>query len=443
MTDTSTTATQRPAGDVPAPAGGGMRWFASLALVGGTLALAACCVFILSSVLAQARLASITIDGVNLSVRRLVAVGDQWKTTRDQIQRELQLRNEGRNKSIDIAVDVVRAQSDLAARKERLEQLLQIFHSRVDATEPPIAAVNGKGYPQQIGAIDEAKPQIHKDHPELDDAVAELDKAYADYRVADRARDDASSKLQALGQGIADLTQSIKDDTDSLNAVFDLIKPNMDAASRAKVENALYELFFNSQITTQVSTAFISVESDNLTLLLVVMMGVLGSALQMTHAYCVKHQPITIPGYLLRISLGAITALVMFIVAKAGVPVLTDTSHIGGDAPINPYFVAFLAIVSGLLSETALANVQQAGARLLGQGVGGPDRWALRDLTPALAQQGLAPATLAGYLGVDSDTMAAMLKGEKPMDAESQKLTAIYLRASQRDLFTDLGPAAT
>jgi hypothetical protein len=69
----------------------------------------------------------------------------------------------------------------------------------------------------------------------------------------------------------------------------------------------------------------------------------------------------------------------------------------------------------------------------------GPERWALRDLGP----QGLAPARLAGHLGVDADTMAAMLKGEKPMDAESQKLTAIYLRASQRDLFTDLGPAAT
>src|SRR5207248_7160873 len=103
----------------------------------------------------------------------------------------------------------------------------------------------------------------------------------------------------------------------------------------------------------------------------------------------VRNQAITISGYLLRISLGAITALVMFIVAKAGVPVITDASRLGGDAPINPYFVAFLAIVSGLLSENALANVQAQGEKLLGQGPAAPHRWARRHLTPELAAPAL------------------------------------------------------
>jgi hypothetical protein len=215
----------------------------------------------------------------------------------------------------------------------------------------------------------------------------------------------------------------------------------MDPSARAKVENALYELYFNTQLSTRVGNSLISMEPDNLTLVLVIMMGVLGSALQMTHAYCVKNQAITLPGYLLRISLGAITALVMFIVAKAGVPGLTDTSRLGGDAPINPYFVAFLAIVSGLLSETALANVQAQGARLLGQGPAAPDRWARHDLNADLqAQPGLSAAALAAYLGVDTTTMNAMLKGEKAMDDAAQKLTSIYLRADQRDLFTDIPP---
>ena len=129
--------------------------------------------------------------------------------------------------------------------------------------------------------------------------------------------------------------------------MFDLIKPGIDAGSREKVENALYELFFKGQWLTQASAAFITMDLDNLTLLLVIMMGVLGSALQITHAFVLRNQAITISGYLLRISLGAITALVMFIVAKAGVPVVTDASRLGGDAPINPHFVAFLAITQG------------------------------------------------------------------------------------------------
>ncbi|HEY4921714.1 MAG TPA: hypothetical protein VII40_16550 [Xanthobacteraceae bacterium] len=422
-------------------AAGGWRGAVSFILVGLTLLLAAGCIFILSSVLEQTRLASIAIDGVNISVRRLVSVGDQWRITREQIAQEAKLRDAARNDSIKLNLALTNAENELAAKKEHLDQLLQILHRRVDATEPPIAAVNLKGYPDQLGAIGEARPQLHKDHPELDAFVDDVVKAYADYTSAESARDSASGKLAAVGQEIKALEANISGDTTSLNSAFDLIKKDMDAASRAKVENALYELYFNSQLTTLASTSLISMEPDNLTLLLVIMMGVLGSALQMTHAYCVKNQAITLPGYLLRISLGAITALVMFIVAKAGVPVLTDTSRLGGDAPINPYFVAFLAIVSGLLSESALANVQAQGARLLGQGPAAPDRWARHDLNDDLkAQPGLSAAALADHLGVDVPTMTAMLGGDKAMDDEAQKLTSIYLRTSQRDLFTDIPP---
>lgn len=417
-------------------------WLVSAGLVLATAILAALCIFILSSVLAQARLSGITIDGVNLSVRKLVSVGEQWKTTRDQIQKQLQLRNDARNKRIELAIRSTNAKNELAGRKDHLDELLQTLHRRVDATEPPVAAVNGKGYADQIGAVQESQPQLHKDHPELDAFVGEIGQAYADYTAAERALNSAAAQLQAIDEAIKDLSDSIDSDNKNLGSIFDLIKPGIDAASRERVENALYELFFSRRFTTRISIDFITMDPDNLTLLLVVMMGVLGSALQMTHAYCVRSQAITPSAYLLRISLGAITALVMFIVAKAGVPVFTDTSRLGGDAPINPYFVAFLAIVSGLLSENALANVQAQGEKLLGQGAAGPDRWARRDLTPELeAQPGLSVAALASHLGVSETIAAAMLKGEQKMDGDAQKVIAIYLRGDQRDLFTDIAPS--
>jgi hypothetical protein len=391
-------------------------------------------------VLAQTRLSSIAVDGVSLSVRKLFSIGDQWKTTRDQIQTELQLRNTARNQRIDLMVRATNAKNDLAAKKSYLDELLQTLHRRVDATEPPVAAVNGKSYPDQIGAIQESQPQLHKDHPELDPFVNDVLNAYRDYGAAERASESTAAQLQAVDEQIKDLAERIDNDAKSLVSVFELIKPGIDPPSREKVENALYELFFNRQLLTSVSAAFITLDPDNLTLLLVIMMGVLGSALQMTHAFVVRNQAITISGYLLRISLGAITALVMFIVAKAGIPVVTDASRLGGEAPINPHFVAFLAIVSGLLSESALANVQQQGEKLLGQGSAGPDRWARRDLTPELAAQGLSIAALASHLGVSETDATAMLKGEQKIDPAAQKLIAIYLRADMRDLFTDIPP---
>jgi hypothetical protein len=99
---------------------------------------------------------------------------------------------------------------------------------------------------------------------------------------------------------------------------------------------------------------------------------------------------------------GAITALVIFIVAKAGVPVIADASRVGGDAPINPYFVSFLAIISGLMSENAILSVQTQGARFFA-----PDavpeqlRWARFDLRDAFKEANRNPDNVRRLLNVE------------------------------------------
>ena len=120
-----------------------------------------------------------------------------------------------------------------------------------------------------------------------------------------------------------------------------------------------------------------------------------------------------IGGYFLRLGVGAMTALVIFIVAKAGVPVIADASRLGGDASINPYFVSFIAIISGLLSENAIANIQAQGARIFG-GVGGNvDRWIRQDVSSDLAAQNLTLPGLASHLGHDETSVDKMLKGKE------------------------------
>lgn len=169
-------------------------------------------------------------------------------------------------------------------------------------------------------------------------------------------------------------------------------------------------------------------------------MGVLGSALQISHAFFMKNEVQSIGGYFQRISVGAMTALVIFIVAKAGVPVLTDPARLAGDAPINPYFVSFLAIISGLLSENAIANIQAQGSKLFGPGAAGQERWARNDLTPELTTQGLSVAKLAELLPASEEVVTAMLNGEQKIDPAAQKMIAVYLRREPRDIFTDIAP---
>jgi hypothetical protein len=186
-------------------------------------------------------------------------------------------------------------------------------------------------------------------------------------------------------------------------------------------------------------------QPDVLALSLVLLMGILGSSLQILNSIFSANQTEvvdsdTIGNYVLRISVGAITALVIFIVSKAGVPVITDTTKLGGDAPINPYFVSFLAIISGLLSEQAIVTVQNQGARLFASGAAEPDRWARCDLTSQMETQKLSIGALANYLGTSEDTARSILTGTTKATADQQRVVAIFLRGKVRDLFSDISP---
>ena|SRR5436190_19562186 len=132
---------------------------------------------------------------------------------------------------------------------------------------------------------------------------------------------------------------------------------SIDPPTRARIENAFFELHSNGPLGRLIHT-MLRLPPKMMSLVLVMLMGILGSSLQLTHQLFVRNETESIGVYALRLSLGAITALVIFIVVKAGVPIVADASKLGGDTPINPYFVSFLAIISGLMSEKGIASLR-------------------------------------------------------------------------------------
>jgi hypothetical protein len=180
---------------------------------------------------------------------------------------------------------------------------------------------------------------------------------------------------------------------------------------------------------------------DILTLALVILMGVLGSALQMTHALF-RQNRIERPGaYFLRLGVGAITALVIFIVAKAGVPVIADASRLGGDAPINPYFVSFLAIISGLMSENAIMMVQAQGAKFFAsETAADPQRWARFDLHDTFAKANRSPNNVRQLLNAEDAQFEGWISGKDALPGAAQIMIAGVLGMPLRDLFTDIPP---
>jgi hypothetical protein len=210
---------------------------------------------------------------------------------------------------------------------------------------------------------------------------------------------------------------------------------------QAQVENAIYEFQSMYSVLGGLVYYFTLLPSDLLTLGLVVSMGILGSSLQLSYIYVTEFASRPTSFYILRPFLGAITSFVIFIAAKAGIPLITDVARVGANAPINPYFISFLAIISGLLSERALETLRRVGATYFREGDGNePARWARDGMLHEFEVIKRDPKTLLEPLRVKESELGDWLAGKEPMPKSAQVLIAAVLNKPRRDLFTDLPP---
>jgi len=413
-------------------------WMTSTVLIVFTVAVGLLCIMVLSCTLTQTRISSIVVDGININIWKLDDVRAQWARLRDDLQEQSEALVTAQEELDDVTKK--RNAFDVGYRPKRteLDALIQTFMTRVSASDPKlIAAMQDEGPVERVNRIEASKDDVLKAHPELQSLVAEIVRKGGEYKAVDQERIKIGAELNAKKAPVTGLETRIRAIRTSIDGLFTQFstKP-LDDPSRTRVENTLYELS-----RSRLARALILTPPDILTLALVILMGVLGSALQMTHALFKRHRIERAGAYFLRLSVGAITALVIFIVAKAGVPVIADASRLGGDAPINPYFVSFLAIISGLMSENAILSVQTQGARFFAPETP-PDqlRWARFNLREAFAKANRNPENVKRLLNVEDGQFDAWISGKEPMPSSAQTMIAGVLEMPRRDLFTDLPP---
>ncbi len=430
-------------------AGGVFRgWFTSLILVSTTMIVGVLCILVLSSTLTQTRLAGLTIDGVSLSIWKLDYIQREWASIRKQLRAQSLKLIETERARNELSSQLAVTETRYSVKKRETLNLLEEFYHRANAIEPELTAlIHMQSAAEQYGRIIGSQARLRKDHPDLGPLIDRIVKAYEPYRTAEAERGAAQGGLNVLAQEIAALKSERAASEKALDAVFDSIKTGLSSNNEVKsrIENTFYELQpseLDQNSAIRFSSLLITTRPDMLALWLVILMGVLGSSLQMTNAYFKdRDRDVTVGSYFLHLSVGAITALAIFIVAKAGVPVIADASRLGGDAAINPYFVSFLAIVSGLLSENALASIEAQGKRFFGAGSSEPDRWAQTDLTIEAAKGGRSIKELAAFLDDSESVTTAMLKGDDKIEPSKQHVIAVYLRRPLREIFTDIAPA--
>jgi len=183
----------------------------------------------------------------------------------------------------------------------------------------------------------------------------------------------------------------------------------------------------------------VTLPSDVLSLTLVILMGILGSLLQIVYSFFRKDTPSEGPRHLFRAYRRRRHHRACDLHRHRRPAFRSSPTRRASAAtrPINPYLIRSSPIISGLLSEQAIASVQARGAQFFSR----PIRpWMSRagprmDLTQSASSDGKSIDQLAAYLNLKPKAATDILKGLVPATIPSRTPSVTYLHGSARGHF--------
>jgi hypothetical protein len=286
-------------------------------------------VVIFSATQFQTRLANLAVSGKALSVWKADQLREGWAAnvlSLNNATKDLQSArktSEQNRQTVDTALAALREFE--AQGYKRLNALKE----RVSPGGPELAKELDSTAWGDVPAI----VRQHIDKSKISEFSASLDA----FVTAREKWLEANRKLE----GAKRTQDSIEDVLQKRSKDFEEAKTHLKVPDEdASVENVIYEfqtMYEHYPLSYYVSLA----PSDLLALILVIAMGVLGASLQLSFIYTTEFARRPISYYIFRPFLGIITALVIFIVTKAGIPLIADTNKLSTNVPINPYFIAF------------------------------------------------------------------------------------------------------
>jgi hypothetical protein len=169
-------------------------------------------------------------------------------------------------------------------------------------------------------------------------------------------------------------------------------------------------------------------------MLLVMLMGAVGGILSVLKSIVDEKTPSpNRADYFLRPIFGIVTALVVFVLFKAGQIALS--SSVSETAGLNPFVVGFIGVISGAMARPAIDRIERAGSTLFGS-----------DQSAVYYAQGLKPETdrltdqerakLIEILGIDTPMLDKWLSEKEPIYETNARVAAAYLRLPIRRIFS-------
>jgi hypothetical protein len=179
----------------------------------------------------------------------------------------------------------------------------------------------------------------------------------------------------------------------------------------------------------------ISSPTDFVVMLLVMLMGAVGGILSVARSIVDENTPAPRRSdYFLRPIFGFVTALVVFVLFKAGQIALS--SSVSETASLNPFVVGFIGVISGAMAKPAIDRIERAGSTLFGS-----------EQTVMYYARGLKAETdnlsqadrdkLTSILGIDTPMLEKWLSEKEAIIEANARVIAAFLRLPIRQIFSN------
>lgn len=192
--------------------------------------------------------------------------------------------------------------------------------------------------------------------------------------------------------------------------------------------------------SSKVRYGFVTLPSEVLMILIVIAMGTMGSLINITQVFFAgEDREITF--FLFRPLLGAVVAIGIYVITKAGVLVSSNVAaNSGGVAKLNAFFVSFISLIAGLMSEAAITTIKSSGTRFLrGDAVTEKARYA-NGVKAKMTSDGKENKDLYPFFEVAPVEIDNWLSENELVPNDAQRVIAAWLEKPVRNLFSDLRP---
>lgn len=412
-------------------------------------------ILMLSSYQIQARMQYVEVSGARLSIWRLIELSSVYAVEKNDLeQRQILL---------------TRKQAELAGVESRIRELdaqytpvfdtfykdVGTFKARYRVTVRGATFVPLEAHGSSVKVLfedlraqvdverlgEDLKPvwlKLEEDHLTGDDLFRTIS-------GAKRNREEKIREITGLLEGLQTASTKIQ------RGVFGIVNESepyksLEEDQKILLQDAVSEFSSLKNILWKLPYTLSIMPAEILVLFLVLAMGVLGSTIFITQLYFRRDkyqgrydEDLNMAFFFSRPWFGAITALSIYVLAKAGVLFLTDPSTQSGQTTLSPFFISFIAIISGLFSEQAIQAIKTAADKWFRNQAITAERWGV-GLAEALERSGRDKKQFAEISGLPLDTVEAWFREDKPVSQDMQEILSIWLETPVRHLFTDLSP---